>query len=330
MNKKHLRGASLLGIAALVAGLAGCSGSDTGSGDDSGGDAKGEFRIALVTGLVSQPFYVDMQRGAEAEAKKLGVELQYEGASQWDPSVQIPVFDSVRATKPDFLLAVPVNDEALLGPLQQFTDEGIPVATVDTDLADKSGRLVNISSDNYAGGELAAEAAAEAIGEKGKVGLLCYNPGITVNDQRREGFEKKLAEYPDVEYVGNQLMNTSSETDQALPPFLRSNPDLDALVTCDGNSGSRSVAILGEANSDVKLVSFDVDADLMTALKADAISALIAQSSEEMGALSVRWAFEYLSGDKPSQDDVTLPFVKATKDNLSDPDVQKAVGSYDK
>lgn len=330
---RFTRAGAIAAAAALTISLAAC-GSASGTGStpeaDPGKDSGDKFRIALVTGLITHAFYVDMRAGAEAEAEKLGVELQYDGASQWDPTVQIPVLDAIRTTKPDFLLAVPVNDTALLDPIKQFSSAGIPVATVDTDLADTSARLVNFTSDNYSGGVIIAEALAEAVGEEGKVGLLCYNPGITVNDQRRAGFEETIKKYPDIEYVGSQLMNNSTEVDQVLPPFLTKNPDLDGLATCDGNSTGRSAAIIAERGDDVKVAGFDVDEDLVNGLKNNRIAALAVQQTQEMGAAAVRWAYEYLKGEKPSAEDQTLEFVKVTLDNLETPEAQKVVGQYDK
>lgn len=328
---RFIRAGALAASAALAFSLAACSAGgapDEDPDSSTGGDEK--LRIALVTGLITHAFYVDLRAGAEAEAEKLGVELQYDGSAQWDPTVQIPVLDAIRTSKPDFLLAVPVNDTALLGPIQQFTTEGIPVATVDTDLADRSARLTNVSSDNYNGGTIIAEALAEAVGEKGKVGLLCYNPGITVNDQRRAGFEDTIKNYPDIEYVGSQLMNTSTEVDQVLPPFLTKNPDLAGLATCDGNSTGRSAAIIAERGADIKVAGFDVDEDLVNGLRNGRIAALAVQQTQEMGAAAVRWAYEYLTGEEPSTDDQTLDFVKVTSDNLDTPESQKVVGQYDK
>lgn len=329
-RKARVRGALFAGTAALALAVTGCAQGtpDSGDGGDGGEDS---YRIALVTGLISQPFYVDMRRGAEAEAEKLGVELQYDGSAQWDPTVQIPVFDAIRATKPDFLLAVPVNDQALVGPLRQFGDDGIPVLTVDTDVADTDVRMLNITSDNYNGGVISAQMVAEAVGEKGKVGIICYAPGITVTDERLKGFEDEIKKFPNIEYVGSQLLSGSSDdTDRVVPPFLRSQPDLAGMVVCDGNAAGRSAAIAAEAGRlDVKIVGFDVDSDLITALRDGRISALAVQQTEEMGAAAVRWAYEYLSGKNPSQENITLPFVKVTLENIDTPEAQRVIGPYD-
>ena len=130
--------------------------------------AAGDHRITLVTGELKDPFYVTMAAGAKAEAKKLGVTLDWQGPSAWDPSLQIPVFDSVFASKPEFLIAVPDDDKALILPLKKFRGAGIPVLTADTDVADLSVRIGNITSNNTVGGTLSAKTIAEVLGERVK------------------------------------------------------------------------------------------------------------------------------------------------------------------
>src|SRR5262249_46591727 len=147
-----------------------------------------DHRITLVTGELKDPFYVTMAAGARAQAKKLGVTLDWQGPSAWDPSLQIPVFDSVLASKPEFLIAVPDDDKALIQPLRKFGDAGIPVLTADTDVADPSVRIGNITSDNKVGGTLSAQTIAEVLGDNGQVFLLCDPPGITTTDDRKAGF----------------------------------------------------------------------------------------------------------------------------------------------
>ena len=92
------------------------------------------YRIALVTGDNHDPFYVTMNDGAQAEAKKLGVKVTWQGPATFEAAPQITILDAVLASKPDFLLVAPTDVQALIGPLKQFGSHKIPVMTVDTDV----------------------------------------------------------------------------------------------------------------------------------------------------------------------------------------------------
>ncbi|MFT4028304.1 MAG: ABC transporter substrate-binding protein [Protaetiibacter sp.] len=319
---------AVLAAAVVAAALTACSTpASTGDGDE---DSAGAQRVAFVTGMINEPFYVLMQQGAEAKAEELGIDLDYQGATVWDPSAQIPIFDSVRATDPDFLIAIPVEKTALLSAIQAYGDAGIPVITVDTDLEDTSARLTNITSDNYEGGVAAAQELAKVVDEKGKVAILCYQPGITVNDLRLQGFEDEIAKHPDIEYVGPQLMQGAdpNESIRYFDAVLQAHPDIAGVVTCADVATTGVVASLKEKGlvGDVKLVGFDADEDLYAAVREGVVSGLVVQQTMAMGAASVQWAYDYLNGDNPSTDDLKFPFVPVDADNVDTEEALALIG----
>jgi len=325
MKTQHRIGAAAVTGVLAVAGLVACAPASPDGGSDEGGQ-----RIAFVTGQINEPFYVLMQKGAEAKAAELGITLDYQGATVWDPSAQIPIFDSVRATNPDFLIAVPVEQTALQGAIQAYGDAGIPVITVDTDLADTSARLANITSDNLEGGQLAAAKLAEAVGETGKVAILCYQPGITVNDLRLQGFESEIAKHPDIEYVGPQLMQGAdpNESIRYFDAVLQAHPDIAGVVTCADVATTGVVAALKEKGlvGQVKLVGFDADEDLYNDVREGTVSALVVQQTIAMGAASVQWAYDYLNGNEPPLEDVKYPFMPVDQSNVDSSEAQALIG----
>ena len=60
-----------------------------------------KFTIALIPGLTSDAFYITMHRGAQAAADALGVDLIFQGPSEWNAVQQVPVLNAVIARKPD-------------------------------------------------------------------------------------------------------------------------------------------------------------------------------------------------------------------------------------
>ena len=88
--------------------------------------------IALVPGLTTDAFYITMNRGAQAAADALGVELVFQGAPDFNPVLQVPVLDAVIARDPDAILIAPTDKTQLVEPLRKAHDRGIAVLTVDT------------------------------------------------------------------------------------------------------------------------------------------------------------------------------------------------------
>ncbi|MGE5235001.1 MAG: ABC transporter substrate-binding protein [Acidobacteriota bacterium] len=285
------------------------------------------YKVTLVVGQNNDPFFVTMASGAAAEAKKLGITFDWQGPTNYDPTLQIPILSSVLSAKPQFLIVSPTDANALVAPLKQFGDAGIPVLNVDTDVSDTSVRLGLITSDNKIGGKLAAQELAKILNNTGKVALLCVPPGITTGADRKAGFEAEIKTVSGITYVGSQIYNGSDTTDatRVMNAILAGTPDLNGVVACDGFAGlGAATAIKGAGKAGtVKLVSFDAGPDLVAALKDGTISALMIQRSADIGAMAVDDAVRYLNGDHSIPQETLVPYVVGTKDNIDTPDVQK-------
>jgi ribose transport system substrate-binding protein len=166
-----------------------------------------KYRIAFVVANVNDGFYQKAHAGAVAEAEKLGVELIYQGPTQFSAQAQIPVVDTLLAEHPDAIAIAPADPTALIASLKKWADAKIPIVTYDGYLTDPPFPLVSeIASANFDGGKLAGDAMGKLIGGKGKVAIIDLAAGAKVLNDRKDGFIAALKEkYPDVEVVDMQL-----------------------------------------------------------------------------------------------------------------------------
>src|SRR5581483_10650644 len=106
------------------------------------------YKFVLVAGIASDAFYLTMNKGAQAEAKKLGnVKVSFTGSTEaFSPPTQIPFLTAAIAKKPDAILIAPTDKNALIAPIQRAIDAGIPVITVDTFIT-KPIAVTNISTE---------------------------------------------------------------------------------------------------------------------------------------------------------------------------------------
>ncbi len=151
--------------------------------------------MTLIAGVRGDEFYITMNCGAQEEARKQGVELDFQGPDQFDASLQTPIVNAVTQKKPDAILVAPTDTKAMYVPIKAAADAGIKIVLVDTTLEQPDLAVSQIASDNEAGGREAAKALADLIGGKGKVFVNNVNPGISTTDARAQGFEdeaKKL------------------------------------------------------------------------------------------------------------------------------------------
>ena len=185
--------------------------------------------MTLIAGVKGDEFYITMNCGAQAEAKELGVTLDFQGPDQFDAVAADADRQRRAAKKPDAMLVAPTDTKAMYAPIKQVADAGSKVVLVDTTLDQPDMAVSQIASDNEAGGEAAAKALAELIGGKGKVFVTNVKPGISTTDQRAQGFEEEAKELG-LDYLGRTTTTTSpTRRPRSSRRALAKNPDLKGI-----------------------------------------------------------------------------------------------------
>jgi ribose transport system substrate-binding protein len=282
--------------------------------------------VVFVPGVMGNAFYVSMECGIRAEAAKYGFKIDIQGPQQFDPSLQTPIVNAVVAAKPAGLLIAPTDSKAMFVPISQAVSAGIKVALVDTTLADTSKVITAIATDNTAGGAAAADALAKLIGEKGKVMVIAFQAGASTSDQRQKGFEGAIKKYPNINYVGFQISNNDpSKAAAAVGSTLAAHPDLAGIFATNDRSAEGAATGLRVADKVgvVKVVGFDAGDTQIKQLKDGLVQALIAQQPYQIGVDGVDAVANALLGKKV-EPSVTTGTVTITKDNLQEPEIQKA------
>jgi ribose transport system substrate-binding protein len=293
-------------------------------GEQAGG---GRQRIALVMKTANNPFFIEMQKGAEEAAKKLNVELVVQAAErEVDVEKQMQIVENLIQTHVNALCVTPSGSREIVPAIDKANRAGIPVVIVDTRvdakaLSESGGKVATfIGSDNYEGGKIAGEFLAKKLGGKGKVAVLEGIPGHETGDSRLRGFRDALKASPGVEIVASQTANW--ERDQGFNVFqniLQSHPDVQAVFACSDLMALGAVEAIAAAKKtgQIAVVGFDATAEARKAITGGTIDASVAQSPEQMGALAVENAVKLLKGEQV-QPEFVVPIKLITKENASE------------
>ena len=295
---------------------------------------KDKVTIALVPGLTADGFYVTMHHGAQAAAKALGTELVYQGAAEWNVSLQVPVLDAVIARKPDAIMIAPTDKVQLIAPLKKAHDAGIAIVCVDTFIGTGvfqtgSGEadfpISYVASDNVLGGRMAARALAKAIGEKGKVYVSNVKPGISTTDQREEGFKDEMKKYPGVQVLETQFNdNDANKAAAQVQAVFGRVPDLAGVFGANlfsASGTSNGVTQAGQAGK-IKIAGFDAPESIVPQLKDGTFTLTIAQHPAEIGYFGFVTAFAHVT-DNPVPAAIGTGFTVMTAANIDDPKVSR-------
>jgi ribose transport system substrate-binding protein len=294
--------------------------------------AGGALRIALVLKTLNNPFFIDMQKGAEEAAKKLGVNLIVQAAErEVDVEKQMQIIENLIQTKVAALCVTPSGSREIVPAIEKANRAGIPVVIVDTrvdpkTMGESKGKIATfIGSDNYEGGKLAGEFIAKKLDGKGKVAVLEGIPGHETGDSRLKGFRDAIKATPGIEIVASQTANW--ERDQGFNVFqniLQSHPDVQAVFACSDLMALGAVEAIAAAKKtgQITVVGFDASDEARKAVQSGTMDATVAQSPATMGAMAVENAYNLIKGE-PVKEEFVVPIKLITKENAGATDASK-------
>jgi ABC-type sugar transport system substrate-binding protein len=309
-----------MSVLVLAVGLASACGS---SGSGSGSSAK---TMELIVGTKSDDFYVTMECGAQKEAKKLGVKLTVTGPASFSIPQQKPLIDAAQVSKPGALLIAPTDSAALDPDLLKVTKAGSKLIFVDTASADAALGLSRISSDNAAGGKLAADSLGQLLGGKGTVAVISVAKGVSTTDARVQGFQQEMAaKYPGITLLPEQTDDADSVTTAAsfAEGDITGHPTLNGIfaanvITAEG--AATGIQHAGKSGT-VKLATFDADTTQVADLKNGSLQLAIAQEPAVEGADAVQQGLNAIEG-KPVTKQIATPLMAITPQNMNDPTIK--------
>jgi len=275
--------------------------------------------IVFIQGVKGDGFYITMDCGVRAEAKKLGAKVTTEGPAKFDATLSRPILEAVVAKKPDAILIAPNDVNAMQKPLEAAAKKGIKIVLVDTTVKNPKFAVSEISSNNLAGGAAAFKAVQQLVPAGGKVLGIGVKPGISTTDARDKGF-KDAAEASGGKYtfIGQEYSdNEPSKAAQITTAAIAANPDLKAIFASNLFSAQGAATGIKQAGKEgeIVVIGFDAGPDQVAALKDGTVQALIAQQPYDIGVQGVQQAVAALNGEKTKKK-ITTGFTIITKNNV--------------
>lgn len=236
------RQAPLMLSAALALALAACGG-EVSSGGGGGGEtvsgvaaepvdcgSGGEYLIGMSQSNLAEPYRAqmnkDIQRFAD-EVPQFSVEFTDAHA---DSAAQAQHVRTYISKGVDLLIISPHQAAPLTQPVAEAYEAGIPVLVLDR-AVDGSTFTSYIGGDNTKMGYLAGEhVAQEILPDGGNVIVLYGLPGSPPAAERFEGFQKAIADQPDIKVVDKLVANWfRDEAQKKMDAALKAHQDIDVV-----------------------------------------------------------------------------------------------------
>jgi simple sugar transport system substrate-binding protein len=255
-------------VAAGALALAGCSSqggrttTEDASNSASGGKESG-LTIALVThAAAGDTFWDIVRKGAEDAAKKNGVKLVY--ASDPDGAKQAQLVQQYVDQNVDGIAVSLAKPDSLKSALQSATTAGIPLVSINAGSTAYAalGVLEHFGQDE----DVAGAAVGNKLKAEGLSHPICVvqEQGNVALDQRCAGIKNVL---PDTETLFVNGTDNSA-VQSTVTAKLQADASADSIVGLGAPYTAVILQAVQAAGSDVKVASFDLNADLAKSVKA--------------------------------------------------------------
>ncbi|MFD8618815.1 substrate-binding domain-containing protein [Streptomyces sp. NPDC059513] len=281
------------------------------------GSSGGTTKVGMSLSTLNNPFFVQMKDGAQAEARKAGIDLTVTDA-QNDASQQANQLQNFTSSGVSSIIVNPVDSDAVGPGVRSANKADIPVIAADRGV-NKADTATLVASDNVAGGKLAADALADELGGKGSIVILQGTAGTSASRERGAGFAEGLKAYPDIKVVAKQPADFDRTKGlDVMTNLIQSHPGITGVFAENDEMALGAVKALGsKAGKSVSVVGFDGTPDGLKAVEAGTLYASVAQQPSELGRIAVQNAVKAAKGDTVEKT-VKVPVKVVTRENVAD------------
>jgi ribose transport system substrate-binding protein len=262
--------------------------------------------------------------GTLLAASDLNFHIYWNGPSREDDvQRQIELVQLALEKKPVGLVLAPDHSLALVSPVQDLIDHGVPVVIVESPIFLKeSPNLYFVLNDEETAGRLAAERVGSLLNGEGVIAVLGVDPNIAGIMDRLGSFERHITdEWPRIDIVEERLgYFKPAQAQQVAEDVLIAQHHLNAVFALTSVATRGAVLAFRQSHrKDIKLIG--CEQDLATPMETEEIDSIIVENTREMGDRAIRLIDDHIRG-VATPHLIRVEPVLVTRKNLANPEIQ--------
>ncbi|MCX4029320.1 substrate-binding domain-containing protein [Endozoicomonas sp. SM1973] len=284
--------------------------------------AKSNYKIAVIPKSTNHVYWNYFYIGTRQAAQELNIKIIWTGPRKEGQS-QVGYIRRLQKSNIDALIIAPGHHSKLVPTINKLISSGIKFIIIDSEM-DNSNYTHLIATDNYQAGSQAGEYLSSLLNKKGRIMLLRYKQGNRSTQQREQGFLDTLKKYPSMEIVYDDYVGTSAGSAyHALFPIFKRASIIDGVFASNESSTIGLLRALKKTgfSGKVKTVGFDINDELVAALKTGELHGTMLQQPIKIGYLSVKQAYEALE-KKLTKSKTLVKTVLVTHENINSKKIQ--------
>lgn len=290
--------------------------------------------VTVIAKSTQTEFWLSVFAGAKAAATEYNAELNILGPeTEEDYETQNQMIADAVEAGTEAIVFSAIDFEKNAAAIDDAARAGVKIVAIDSSV---DSELVStyIGTDNYAAGQMAAQAALDRVDGPLKVGVVNYDVGTANGQERERGALDAFRDSGRAEITA--VVNTLTEAAQArtdTAAMLNGSPDINVLLAFNEPTSvgaAQAVEDLGCAE-DVFLVGFDSNVVTIDGLQEGTVDALVVQNPYAMGYLGVESACRLLTGQTNDMEPTVDTSTKIVdRDNLFEIGSQKALFAFER
>ena len=266
-------------------------------------------KIKLVVILLStdNPFFADVLKGVNEKASDLAGYNCTVLVKQIPINVdaQLGAIDELLREDVNGIALAPQNDDRIRIRINELSEQGIPVVTLNTDI-ENSMRIAYVGSNYTRSGRTAAGLLRLMTHGDVRIGIITGSSDILCHTERIAGFTDALKPYQEHMHIISikETQDDEIASYEQTARLLNEHPEINALFFAAGGvyGGCRAIASLGLAGK-LCVVAFDKAETTQQFLRDGVLSAVICQQPRIQGKKPLDLLFHYLtSGELPDRE----------------------------
>lgn len=285
---------------------------------------KKSYTIGLVAKSQSNPVFQATRVGANDAAAELGkkyginIKIDWRTPNDEDAQKQADAVEQLTLAGADGIAVSCSDANKLTDAINKAVDNGVPVATFDSD-APNSKRFVIYGTDDEKCGQDVMDQLAKALGGKGIVAVLAGNQNAPNLQKRVKGFRDAAKKYPGITIL-DAFYHKETPQDAAakVEQVTQAHPEINGWGFIGGWPLFTDNA-LKWAPGTIKCVSVDALPAELSYLRSGHVQILLSQQYYEWGHKSVELLIDKLYNHKnPDSVFVVSPLIPVTMENVDE------------
>ncbi|WP_236047857.1 sugar ABC transporter substrate-binding protein [Paractinoplanes ovalisporus] len=235
----------------------------------------GEDVVGLITKTDTNPFFVQMRKGAQNAAKQQGVELQsFAGKQDGDNEAQVQAIENLMSFGAKGFLITPNDSKAIVPSIDKAHEQDMLVIALDTPVDPPNAADATFATDNYQAGKLIgqwAKAKFDKDGKEAKIAMLDLNANqVSVDVKRDQGFldgfgidigdPNKIGDENDPRIAGHDVTDGAEDGGRtAMENLLQKDSSINLVYTINEPAAAGAYLALQAAGKEKDTVIVSID-----------------------------------------------------------------------